>query len=321
MNKNIFPRCAKTFKQWCKTNNKYYLFNKHILKEPKPFDTTLRDGLQGLKLEEQGKFTLRDKLNLYHRLRTKHDLYDMEIGSLVSKKIMPIFSDTLDLYHCTQIYKKNINYTIPNNYILIPNKKKLKLVINNKLVNHFSFITSVSNSFQLRNTNMTLIQSDQEIYEMLYELDDNITRTKKANIKLYVSCINECPIEGKIDNDFIIHRLLHLQKMNVDTICLSDTLGTLELEDFEYIIDTCKYFGLPMSQVSLHLHVQPKREEIVRDIIYMALDRKIFNFDVSELTTGGCSVTINKSQLMPNLSYEMYYKTLCNYIIRKTNIN
>jgi hypothetical protein len=31
--------------------------------------------------------------------------------------------------------------------------------------------------------------------------------------------------------------------MNVDTICLSDTCGTLNDEDFEYIFDTCHYFN------------------------------------------------------------------------------
>jgi len=170
---------------------------------------------------------------------------------------------------------------------------------------------------------MTLEESDKDIYDMLYELDDNINtiiRSKKPFVKLYVSCINECPIEGKIDNDFIVNRILNLNKMNVDNICLSDTCGSLNEEDFEYIVDTCAYFGLPLSKFSLHLHVKREREAEIQRIIHKALDRKIIKFDVSYLDTGGCSVTMNKKNLAPNLSYDLYYKTLCNYILKKTDL-
>ena len=55
--------------------------------------------------------------------------------------------------------------------------------------------------------------------------------------------------------------------MNVDNICLSDTCGSLNEEDFEYIVDTCAYFGLPFSKFSLHLHVKREREAEVEKII------------------------------------------------------
>jgi hypothetical protein len=164
---------------------------------------------------------------------------------------------------------------------------------------------------------MNLEESDTDIYEMLYELD-NICKGGKTFVKLYVSCINECPIEGKIDNDFIVNRILNLNKMNVDNICLSDTCGSLTEEDFEYIIDTCAFFGLPLSKISLHLHVKKERENEIEKIIHKALERKIIHFDVSYLETGGCSVTMNSKKLLPNLSYDLYYKSLCNYIIKKT---
>jgi hypothetical protein len=165
---------------------------------------------------------------------------------------------------------------------------------------------------------MTLEESDKDIYEMLYELDVSKYRGRPPFVKLYVSCINECPIEGKVDNDFIVHRLLTLNKMNVDSICLSDTCGTLNEEDFEYIVDTCAFFGLPLSKFSLHLHVNKNREKEVEKIIHKALDRKIINFDVSLLDSGGCSVTMNREKISPNLSYDLYYKSLCNYIMKKT---
>jgi isopropylmalate/homocitrate/citramalate synthase len=318
---NMYPKCAQSFKKWCSSRYKFgKLYND--LGKPMPFDVTLRDGLQALSKEEQNNFTTYDKLQTYNNIVSIHNPKNIETGSIVSEKVLPIFKDTIEisetLYNFQIRNYPNQKEKRKNIFVVIPNKEKLKYVINNQKFNNFSFITSVSNSFQLKNTKMNLEDSDKDIYEMLYELDDNNCRRTKPFVKLYVSCINECPIEGKIDNDFIVNRILNLNKMNVDSICLSDTCGSLNEEDFEYIVDTCAFFGFPLSKFSLHLHVKKDRENEIKNIIHMALDRKIINFDVSYLETGGCSVTMNSKKLLPNLSYDLYYKSLCNYIIKKT---
>ena len=319
---NMYPKCAQSFKKWYLSSYKFgKLYND--LGKPRPFDVTLRDGLQALSKEEQNKLTTEDKLQIYHNIISIHNPKNIEIGSIVSEKVLPVFKDTLKISEILYDFQLKRKEKRQNNFVVIPNKEKFKSVINNSKINHFSFITSVSNSFQKKNTKMTLEESDKDIYDMLYELDDNINtiiRSKKPFVKLYVSCINECPIEGKIDNDFIVNRILNLNKMNVDNICLSDTCGSLNEEDFEYIVDTCAYFGLPLSKFSLHLHVKREREAEIQRIIHKALDRKIIKFDVSYLDTGGCSVTMNKKNLAPNLSYDLYYKTLCNYILKKTDL-
>lgn len=321
--KHMYPSCAKSFRRWLISNPRFSkLYNEMEIQVP--FDVTLRDGLQALSKDEQNEFTTNKKLKIYEDIILRHESVNIEIGSIVSEKVLPIFKDTLnflkvvnnDIY--SNLHKVNQSQK-PQNYIVIPNKEKLKTVINNNNINCLSFITSVSNSFQLKNTKMNLEQSDQEIYEMLYELDENIVRTKKPIIKLYVSCINECPIEGKIDNDFIVNRILKLSKMNVENICLSDTCGTITSEDFEYIIEGCLFFGLAPSKLSLHLHVKNERKNEVESLIHKALDFKINKFDVSYLKSGGCSVTMNAKNLAPNLSYDLYYKSIVSYIEKNCN--
>ena len=312
----MYPRCAESFKKWYLSSYKFgKIYND--LGKPKPFDVTLRDGLQSLAKEEQKKLTTSDKLKLYHNISI-HRPKNIEIGSIVSEKVLPVFKDTLDIFEIlTKLRSKDYMINQKKYFILIPNQSKLSSVVNNPKINYFSFITSVSNSFQLKNTKMTLEESDKDIYEMLYELDVSKHRGSPPFIKLYVSCINECPIEGKINNDLIVDRLLTLNKMSVDSICLSDTCGTLNEVDFEYIVDTAAYYGLPLSKISLHLHVSKNRESEVEKIIHKALDRKIINFDVSLLDSGGCSVTMDREKISPNLSYDLYYKSLCNYIMKK----
>jgi hydroxymethylglutaryl-CoA lyase len=316
--KNTYPKCATTFKNWYKSNVKYEDIYKKI-GCPIPFDVTLRDGIQSLSREEQLNFTTRDKLQMYYNLISLHNIKNIEIGSIVSKSILPVFHDTI--LFSNLIRKNDFNYeNNPNNYILIPNRENLKKVINNTDINNFSFITSVSNSFQLKNTKMSLNDSDDEINGMLSDLYEKTEGKKPPIIKLYVSCVTECPLQGKIDNDYIIHRLLNLNKMNVNNICISDTCGTLEVDDFEYIVETCMYFGIPSTKLSLHLHVKPGREDMIKKIIYKALNLNINNFDVSALESGGCSVTMDKTKLKPNLSYDLYYSILCNYISMKAQL-
>lgn len=316
LTKNIYPVCARTLDSFILSNNKFKnLYNKL---NPQLFDVSLRDGLQGLSNEDQKKFNITEKKILLHKIIVNHKPKNIEIGSIVSSKVLPIFKDTIPFSEYTDEYNKSINkYKTEgfNSYVVVPNIIKLNEIINNKNINNFSFITSVSNSFQLKNTKKSLEESDKDILEMVYQLDENMERKYKPNIKLYVSCINECPIEGKIDNDFIVNRILKLSKMNIDNICLSDTCGSLTIEDFEYIIETILFFGLQASKLSLHLHVKKGKEEIIEQIIRKALHFKIVQFDVSILETGGCSVTMKNENLAPNLSYELYYKALCKYII------
>ena len=324
----IYPKCANSFKIFLSNNNLTQFYYK--LGSPKPFDVTLRDGLQSLSKPHQENYTTQDKIDLYHKILFNYNPKNIEVGSIVSEKILPIFKESIEVFEKINNFQNFIRDNNTNNkekkqniFMLIPNMKKLSCILDNKNVYNFSFITSVSNSFQLRNTNMTLKESDNYILNMLnvlQELDDSSERELKSFVKLYVSCINECPIEGKIDNEFIINRILHLNKLNVDKICLSDTCGTLNDEDFEYIVDTCSFFGIPTNKFSLHLHVKNGREDIVEKIIHKALDRKIIDFDVSSLESEGCSVTMDKGKLVPNLSYELYYKSLANYIVNK-NIN
>lgn len=292
------------------------IFNK--IGKPKTFDVTLRDGLQNITdANEIKKHDLSYKKQLYHNIYFNFFPTNMEVGSLVSKKALPILADSMELLkyveECTEIQTE----FKPRHFILIPNLKQMKMAIEYPYANNFSFIASASNSFQKKNAKMTTRETREEIREMLNLLKNNNNKKTKYNVKLYISCINECPIEGKLDIDCIVNEILNYNDVNIDNICLSDTCGSLELEDFEYIVDTCNWFGVPYSKMSLHLHVKNNREHIVKQIIHSALDRKIVNFDVSLLETGGCSVTMDADKIAPNLSYDLYYDSIISYINRK----
>lgn len=304
---NNFPKCATTFMQL--VNSQKRLTNLYVCKllKVKPFDVTLRDGLQALSRDEQDNFDISIKKQIYDEIITKHNPKNLEIGSCVNKKVLPIFNDTEELFNCVESTEKPKNH-----YILVPNEEHLIKAINFGFRN-FSFITSVSDSFQQKNTRMTLNQTFTNLNNMMRLLEDS--PLEKYNVKLYVSCINECPIDGKIHKHNIVSELFSLSLMKFDRICLSDTCGSLTNDEFIDIIEDTKKVGIDTKKFSLHLHVKPERENEVEKIFHTALDYGINEFDVSNLKTGGCSVTMDKNKMAPNLSYEQYYKFLTTYLL------
>ena len=314
----IYPKCALTFRSFYK--NDKVLTNKYINKLHRvgPFDVTLRDGLQGLSKDEQLIMKPIDLINLYNEIESKYRPKNMEIGSIVSKTIFPIFENSSTLFNHVEwsqhdyLGDNNINDEKIKNYILIPNEKQFEKRNQFIGLENFSFILSISDSFQMKNTKMSIDTAFKQIKNMIRQLDDEQCHRM---VKLYVSCINECPIEGKIDNDKVVEKLLKYQELNPDILCLSDTCGTLTEDDFSYIINNINKNKI-YDNISLHLHVKPDREDEVEKIFHRALDFGITSFDVSALDTGGCSVTMDRNKLAPNMSYEQYYKFLTNYLLK-----
>lgn len=309
-----YPKCANSFMEFCLEANKH-LTNKSVnsLLRVRPFDVSLRDGLQGLSKEQQLTMKPIDKFNLYFKIKELYNPPYMEIGSIVSSKVLPIFSDSDSLHNYIEYCQLDTDEPKISNFILVPNEKQFNNISKFINLSCFSFITSVSESFQMKNTKMTLDTTFQQLNNMMRILDD---KPGKSTVKLYVSCINECPIEGKINNNIIIEKILQYQELKPDILCLSDTCGTLTVQDIKYIFSNLTKEN--SHNISLHLHVKQGREDEVEEIIHTALDFGITSFDVSAIKTGGCSVTMNNSDLAPNLSYELYYKSLATYLLKES---
>jgi hypothetical protein len=326
MNNLLYPSCSKTFKKWRQINPTFQkVYN--IIGSPKPFDVSLipKGGINSFYENENNekniyKLDTIDKLKVYINSTRKHNVKNIDLGNIEPTSNFPIFDDSIPFLDLITNFNVYNNLKI-NNYVFIPNISKLKMSINpNQILNNFSFITSFSNSYQLKKTKNSLEKSDEELLEMLKLLKEQNSISKT---KLYVSCFSNCPIEGKVDIHFIVNRLLKLSKLNVTNICLADPSGSLYLEDFEYIMDTCKFFGMITKNISLHLCVTNGNEKEVEKIIHKALDYKIKSFDVSLLNNEYFlenSLRIEKQNItnnfVPILSYELYYRALCNYILK-----
>lgn len=274
------------------------------------FDVSLRDGIQSMDSMDSA-----EKLLNFNNIITNMEPRKIEVGSLVSNKILPIMNDTPEIY---EECMRQINFIneekrfteckemeIPDIYVLIPVKERRINEAKALNINNISIMSSVSESFMKKNTNMSI----NDVKQGLKMLD------WASNIKVYLSCVNECPIDGIIDNNKVIDEIIYYAKnqrnYKINELCLSDTCGTLKFDDYKYILDRCIDEKIPMQLLSLHLHVSDKVE--LEKIIRYSLLNNINCFDVSSLEDGGCSVTIKKPK--NNLSYDLFYEILFRYML------
>ena len=270
------------------------------------FDVSLRDGLQTL---NHLSYPTEKKMLLFKSIIENNNyVKKLEIGSIVSPKILPIMSDTLPFYdQCLDYIDAKTSINVKNHkwlYVLVPSLSKLQIALDHGITN-MSFITSVSDEFQKKNVGKSLRETQNEFKQME-------SMTELVNKKLYISCIDECPIVGKIPVIKIVNEISHYAHgYKFDELCLSDTCGTLKNDVFMEILNGLQYEGVEMSQLSVHLHVGD--EEETKRIIHKCIRYGINKFDVSSLIGGGCSVTM-KENINPNLTYELFYKAIKEWI-------
>lgn len=269
------------------------------------FDVSLRDGIQGANVND---YPTSKKKEIIDKLIDYKLCHSIEIGSIVSNKLLLIMSDTLELF---DYIKDNKNKKF---YVLVPpSMDKFKIALDSGIKN-MSFITSVSNEFQLKNTNKTIEQT-KEILKNMLERIESLEDSMLFKIKLYISCITHCPIVGKINNDSIINEIIYYNNnYKFDELCLSDTTGDLSYEDFKYIIDSIVKSGVNVDNVSLHLHISEKDISNTENILYYSFVSKIKRFDVSIIDTGGCATTMDSTFMKKNLTYDVISKSWDNYI-------
>jgi hydroxymethylglutaryl-CoA lyase len=278
-------------------------------------DVSLRDGLQ---TENRHDWPITKKKDLLHEIVFVEKPHKIEVGSFLSPRVL--MGDTTQIFHYASHMKhlyedsKSIFPKTLKICVLVPSYKNLEEALDNK-VEHMSFLTSCSNSFQKKNVNKTLAGTKEDldkIFEVLKKPENQGVKKK-----LYISCISECPIEGKLDLDYILHEILiYNTKYELDEICLSDTCGTLTYEDYKYIVETLIYFGVLRSKLGLHLHVDRSNEVEIKNIVNYSIKNDISKFDVSILTSGGCSLTMKQAK--PNMTYDFFYGCLYSYLIDKT---
>lgn len=267
------------------------------------FDVTLRDGLQS----SRNILPTDTKIGMLRKIARDFKPKSIEVGSLVSHKILPQLADSEKVFeHALDMITSNDGYTFTP-YLLVPpkaNKLDKALEIGCDSV---SIPSSVSEAFQQKNVKMSLDDTYRIVIDYARYLPFN-------NIKVYLSCVNYCPVSKQtISSNTIAQQVArYIFYQNVTQVCLSDTSGTLTDDDLIAIMTILKRLMVQPNKVGLHLHVGPTlidRQRVAK-LLGVAKLAGIKWIDVSLTGSGGCSVTMKKGELRGNLKYSDIYAGL-----------
>ena len=249
---------------------------------PKITDVTVRDGLQSY-----GKLlSVKDRVDIVKKISTLN-INELEVGSIVSPKIIPQMNNSIEVFqNCKKNDPKN------NYHMLVSNEKGIDDVLRNNVKN-ICFFTSPSDTFNKKNINCSVNESFEKIKSMKSKINKIDVYTKG-----YLSCITDCPYEGRLSDDKILDSINRLYDLGMSDICLSDTLGTLKANNFSNILS--KLDDNILKIISVHLHQELGNDEW-KNVIRLCISKNIYSFDTSLLNLGGCPAAFSKEKKSGNL--------------------
>lgn len=228
-----------------------------------------RDAMQGL----PGFIPTEQKINyLNSLLRVGFDTIDF--GSFVSAKAIPQLKDTDEVV-------QNLDMEGVNTKLLaiVANLRGGERAAQYPAIRYLGYPFSVSEVFQRRNTGKTIAESSDIVRELL-----DLCHDTGKELVVYISMGFGNPYREKWSVDIVEKYVDKLVDLGVRTISLSDTIGTANPGNIEYL------FGkmipdFPGVEVGAHLHTTP---DSWHEKIETAIQNGCRRFDGAIKGLGGC---------------------------------
>ncbi|MFB5944370.1 hydroxymethylglutaryl-CoA lyase [Albibacterium profundi] len=200
-----------------------------------------RDAMQGIK-----DFIPTDIKATYINLLLRVGFSRIDFGSFVSHKAMPQMSDTADL-----VGKLDLSNTNSSLLAIIANLRGAKDAVDFDEISVLGFPFSVSETFQLKNTNSTITESllrVEEISELCHQ---------KSKIPLvYLSMGFGNPYGDEWDVEVILNYTNQLVSLGIKEFVLADTVGIASVEKINDLYPHLKT-EFPQCNWGIHLHSTP----------------------------------------------------------------
>jgi len=212
----------------------------------------------------------------------------LDFGSFVSAKAMPQVSDTAAL-----IPKLDLSSTSTKLLSIVANERGAAEACSFDKVTYLGYPFSISETFQLRNTNSTIEESLHRV-----ETIQSLCRKNNKKLVIYISMGFGNPYGDLWNPDVVVHWIKKISEYGVKIFSLSDTLGLAKTDDikslFKHLILT-----YPDLEFGAHFHTKPDEWKVKIDAAYDAGCRR---FDGAILGYGGCPMA--QDDLVGNMPME-----------------
>ena len=198
----------------------------------------------------------------------------IDFGSFVSPRAIPQMADTKEVIQ--KIKSQNSKTKL---LAIIANERGAQDAVVFDEISYLGFPFSVSETFQMRNTNSSIIQSMVRVEE----IQDLCIKNKKELV-VYISMGFGNPY-GDVYNEAIVFDWVNkLVDMDIKIISLADTVG---LATKEQVYQVTKYLvdSLPETEIGVHLHSTPANW---KEKVDAALQAGCMRFDGALKGIGGC---------------------------------
>lgn len=242
-----------------------------------------RDAMQGWSnfIPTQSKIAYLNQL-----LKVGFDVLDF--GSFVSPKAIPQLADTADVL-------KGLDLSNTNTRLLaiIANSRGAEQAVAYDEISYLGFPFSISETFQLRNTNKTIAASLQQVEEIHALCSNN-----NKELVVYISMGFGNPYGDTYNADIAITWFAKLRDMGIKTIAMADTVGLADPELIRSIYNQL-IPEFPDVQIGAHFHATPQTME---EKLATAYESGCTRFDSSIKGIGGCPMAEDK--LVGNIATE-----------------
>ena len=228
-----------------------------------------------------------DKINYLNALlKVGFDVLDF--GSFVSAKAIPQLADTKDV-----IPHLDLSNTSSKLLAIIANTRGAEEAVQYDQVSYLGFPFSISETFQMRNTNKTIAQSLTQVEEM-----QTLCVQRNKELVVYISMGFGNPYGDDYSAEVAINWVRKLSQLGIKTIAMADTVGVAKPDTIEYIY---KHLIPEFKDISIGAHFHSTADKW-EEKIQAAYNNGCLRFDSAMKGIGGCPMA--EDELVGNIATE-----------------
>ena len=249
-----------------------------------------RDAMQGMDL-----FIPTEKKAAYINQLLKVGFDTIDFGSFVSPKAIPQLRDTAEV-----LSMLNLENTKSKLLAIVANTRGAQDACNFEEIDYLGYPFSISETFQLRNTNATIDQSLSRVEEM-----QNLCVQNNKKMVVYISMAFGNPYGDPWSGQLAAEWTEKLTKdLGVEIIALADTVGVSNGDNITELFSTL-IPAFPKVEIGAHLHTLPEDAKTKAKLAY---DSGCRRFDAALKGYGGCPMA--EDDLVGNMATELLIDAL-----------
>ena len=259
-----------------------------------------RDAMQGIH-----EFIPTNKKAAYINQLLKVGFDTIDFGSFVSPKAIPQLKDTAEV-----LAQLDLSNTKSELLAIIANLRGAESACQFEEIQYLGFPLSISEQFQLRNTNKSIEQALNIVSEI-----QNLCLKHNKKLVTYISMGFGNPYQEPYNDEVVGEFIDKLNAMEIGIISLADTIGAAEPDLITKVFQT-NLEAFPHIEIGAHFHSTPNT---AKEKIAAAQTAGCIRFDSAIKGFGGCPMA--KDDLTGNIATETLLEVLGDDLVIKDHFD